>query len=141
MEGGNVFKRTGNYCFAQATEVMNSKSPHDFLCSVRLTDHIPGRQVGHYKIGIASKWHNRITNTDPNGERKPSDENAICFYRKWPTKNVFSITKKGQYQFDKEIDVAREDEIHFRLQSKLKKFSISLVSSIIGIRAIFKIQF
>ena len=135
MEGGN-FKPDycQDYCFARATEVMNSKSSNDFRWSIRFICHQnrPKRAF----IGIASKFKFQNSNSIVPYEC----ENAIVlgfhrtdrrFY------NRITVENKQKYLINKIISSANEDEIHFRFQSKLKKLSISLVRSIIWIRCIF----
>ena len=132
MEGGN-FKPDycQNYCFARATEVMNSKSSNDFRWSIRFNAHqnTPKRAY----IGIASKFHFQNLNSIV-PVIVPYYENAIVlgfhrtdrrFY------NRITVENKQKYLINKIISSANEDEIHFRFQSKLKKLSISLVRSII----------
>ena len=95
--------------FVRANETMNSESPHDFRWSVRLT-------AGFTHIGIATETpkdsklkHYAITYEPYNGKIYEGFQML---------KNDISEAING-------------DEIHFRFQSKLKKFSISFVSSII----------
>ena len=74
MEGGNFFKRTGKlFCFAKATEVMNSQSSNDFRWSVKLNGHL-GCPAFSYKIGIASKFTGPMYSY---GRYEVNTENAI----------------------------------------------------------------
>ena len=109
MEGGH-FTSTGEFGYARATEVLNSKCTNDFRWSVALRTDKP------IWIGIASK----LQRTDDN--IKSYDENAILCY---PTGGSFfqgEITEGSQ-----NLVAQLGDEIHFIFQSKLKKFSIILV--------------
>ena len=137
MEGGN-FKPDycQNYCFARATEVMNSKSSNDFRWSVRFIVHQNRPELACF--GIASKC--RFIHHAGSRVADLYDENAIIlgfhrtdrrFY------NRITVENKQKYLINKIISSANEDEIHFRFQSKLKKLSISLVRSIIWITCMF----
>jgi hypothetical protein len=106
VEGGS-FRKTDYYGFARATETMNSKCSNNFRWSIRLAD-----GIGIY-IGIASKL--RI-----NSSISDFDENSI-FY----APHVGKI-RKGNTVIRRNIIKAKKgDEIHFRFQPKLKKFTIS----------------
>ena len=111
MEGGS-FEPNNDYAFARAMEKMSSKSQTVFRWSVRLTGH-------NGYIGIASKL-----------ERKDDwienyDENSILFS---PFSFRPSIFKGLSQNLPSNITNPKSgDEIHFRFQPKLKKFSISFV--------------
>ena len=133
MEGGN-FKPAGKYCYAQATEVMNSKSSNDFRWSVRFIVHQNRPELACF--GIASKC--RFIHHAGSRVADIYDENAIIlgfhrtdrrFYNRITVEKTNGNTQKNL--INKIISSANEDEIHFRFQSKLKKLSISLVRSII----------
>ena len=116
MEGG-IFKPTQmGYAFARGMDIMNSKSSSTFRWSVRLT--------GGIYIGIASKLERKDAWIEDN------DENSIIFH---PLSSPPKIYKGSSESFPSNItNVKRGDEIHFRFQPKLKKFSISLVRLIIA---------
>ena len=109
VEGGN-FTATDEFGFARATKTMNSQSVNDFRWSVRITS------AAWIFIGIASKlqqdkWIEEI------------DENAIIYF---PHDGEIYT---GNKLFQENIIIAKNgDEVHFRFQPKLKKFSISFVS-------------
>ena len=109
MEGAS-FITTYNYGCARAKEIMNSESANDFRWSVRITS------AAWIFIGIASKlqqdkWIEEI------------DENAIIYF---PHDGEIYT---GNELFQENIIIAKNgDEVHFRFQPKLKKFSISFVS-------------
>ena len=112
MEGEN-FTSTDEYGFARATETMNSQSVKDFRWSIRIT----GDESIY--IGIASKLQQKKWIED-------IDENSIMYF---PYSGDIYIEKD---LFQETIFVAESgDAIHFRFQPKLKKFTISFVSSII----------
>ena len=125
MEGD--FKPACKYCFARATEVMNSKSSNDFRWSIRFNGHQnrPKRAF----IGIASKFKFQNGHTVP---KWPYNAIVLGFHRTDRRfYNRITVENKQKYLINKIIRSANEDEIHFRFQSKLKKLSISLVRSII----------
>ena len=109
MEGGN-FTAT-DYCgLARATEAMNSQSVNDFRWSVRITG------AEGISIGIATKLQHDEWLED-------YDENAIIYM---PFAGEIH-TEKELFQ-ENIIEAKNGDEVHFRFQPKLKKFSISFVS-------------
>ena len=113
MEGGK-FEST-DYGFAKASKIMNTNSLNDFRWSVRLTG-------GNWmNIGIASGLQ-RTTQCIIN-----YDENAIIYHPY--NGNIFKNMTTKIHQKTNEAE--NGDEIHFRFQPKLKKFSISFVCSII----------
>ena len=113
VEGG-VFKATEARGYARATEIMNSKSTHDYRWSIRIIG-----QESIY-IGIASKLKRT--------------QDWILYY----DENSLTYAPLGGYVWKantviehKFIKADSGDEVHFRFQPKLKKFSISFVSSIL----------
>ena len=114
MEGG-IFKPTKDWAFARGIDIMNSKSSKTFRWSVRLTDN------GGFFTGIASKL--KGSNAWIDGY----DKNSILF-------SLFEskIYKGLSKSFPSNItNVKSGDEVHFRFQPKLKKFSITFVGLII----------
>ena len=108
---GESFNTTDEGGFVRALETMNSESANDFRWSVRLT-------AGYTYIGVATKL--------PDDEWiEHNDVNAII-YEPYGGKIL-----EGKTMVKKIISAKNGDEIHFRFQPKLKKFSISFVSSII----------
>lgn len=107
---GVIFDAIERYGFATAVEKMNSKSKKEFRWSVRLTK---GDWIG---IGIA-------TSSPPTNDNiRFHDQNAIIFYPYGGL--VMQETTKIESNI---TDANNGDEIHFRFQPKLKKFSISFV--------------
>ena len=108
VEGG-YFRSTTAYGCARAREIMSTKSLSDYRWSVTL---IKGSTIG---VGIATEWIS-------------FDENAIIYYPQggniWKGNEVLKGTttkaKSGEPL-----------EIHLKFQPKLKKLTISLVSSMI----------
>ena len=110
---GESFQSTEQAGYARATEIMNSESVNDFRWSVRITND------EKIYVGIASKLQQ--------GEWiENDDENAIIYF---PFDGeIYTGTNLFQTNI---IEAVSGDAIHFRFQPKLKKFSISFVSSII----------
>ena len=112
---GESFKTTEYYAFARVMDIMNTKSSQNFRWSMRLTGD------GWIYIGIASKLERK------NDCIENYDENSILFS---PFDKI--ICKGLSKHFPSNIAIAKSgDEIHFRFQPKLKKFSISMVNLII----------
>ena len=121
VEGGN-FKTAVNFGSVRATEVMNCKSPNDFRWSARLTSGSPLETSPKTYIGITSELQARDDWVES------YDENSIICspLGKW-------IVVEGLLSnFSSQIlpRATSGDEIHFKFQPKLKKFSISLVRSV-----------
>ena len=114
MRGGNftmVYRDA--YASARAEEIMNSKSSNESRWSVRINGD------RWFATGIATKLRRRKDQLVIE-----YDENAIIFYP------FHGSIRKGKIhrEIHKDITKAKNgDEIHFRFQSKLKKFSISFV--------------
>jgi hypothetical protein len=107
VDGGS-FRPTDNYGFAQAPEAMNSKSSNNVRWSIKLTDE------SNIYIGIASKLQQDYEWIEH------YDENAIVLF---PCDGMIFT---GQTKIRANIIKAKKgDEIHFRFQPKLKKFTIS----------------
>ena len=109
---GVIFDANERYGFTTAMERMNSKSRKEFRWSVRL---IKGNWIG---IGIA-------TSSPPTNDNiRFHDQNAIICH---PYSGLV-MQEKTTIQSNI-INADNGDEIHFRFQPKLKKFSISFVCS------------
>ena len=113
VEGGD-FKATEDQGYARATEIMNSKSTHDYRWSIRI--------IGDESIyiGIASKLkrtHDWILYYDENSLTYAPLDRYV-----WKADTVIT------HNF---IKAKSGDEVHFTFQPKLQKFSISFVSSIL----------
>ena len=113
MEGGR-FRVTGNYGYARATEVLNTKRTDEVVWSVKIFC-----EDETCDIGIATKLPQFDDWIDSH------DENAI-FYD-----TSYGSIQTGKEVLHEDIMIGTEgDEIHCRFQPKLKKFLISFVSSI-----------
>ena len=110
MEGAS-FITTYNYGCARAKEIMNSESANDFRWSVRITCE------ENIYIGIATKFQQSYSWIEHN------DGEAILYFPQ--SGKIYKGTNSIQGDI---IAAKHEDEIHFRFQPKLKKFSISIVS-------------
>ena len=118
VEGG-IFKPTEVYAFARGLDIMNSKSSKTFRWSVRLLT-----CINWFSIGIASKLERG------NAWIHDYDRNSI-FFDPYDEKIYNGMGKN----FPSNItNVKPGDEIHFRFEPKLKKFTISFVRSIIPSR-------
>ena len=95
-------------------EEMNSKSPNDFRWSIRLNDDL------RIYIGIASQLQRK------NAFVGNYDEYAIIY-----TPYAGKIHKERNKIRIDTLTAGIHEEIHFRFQSKLKKFSFSIVCKII----------
>ena len=112
MDGEN-FTSTDEFGFSRATERMNSQSTNAFRWSIRITGD------NYIYIGIASKLRQLEWIEDV-------DENAILYFPY--TGEIYTENELFQ---DDIIKAKNGDEVHFRFQPKIKKFSISFVSSMI----------
>ena len=113
MEGGN-FKATEDFAFSRSSK-MSSKSSKNIRWSVRVNNSY------YIWVGIASKLKLK------DDWIESYDENSILFA---PFNS--KIYKGLSQTLPSNITNAKSgDEIHFRFQPKLKKFSISLVRLII----------
>ena len=92
---------------------MNSQSTNAFRWSIRITGD------NYIYIGIASKLRQLEWIEDV-------DENAILYFPY--TGEIYTENELFQ---DDIIKAKNGDEVHFRFQPKIKKFSISFVSSMI----------
>ena len=112
---GGCFTATFDRGFVRASETMNSESAHDFRWSVTLT-------AESTYIGIATK----LPPPHVTEYLEQYDENAFMY------EPYGGDILQGSEVVNNDITVAENgDEVHFRFQPKLKKFSISLVSSTI----------
>ena len=117
MDGAS-FVTDDDYGCARATEIMNSKSTNDFCWSARLNF---GENTSIY-IGIASKFQPSYYYN----MNHFNDETSIIYEPK------YGYIHKGSTVIQEDIIGAKiGDEVHFRFRPKLKKFSISFVSSIV----------
>ena len=119
VEGGS-FKSTQDFGFVRAKETLNSNATKDFRWSVWLTGGgISGESL---YIGIASKLHRTNEFIGAN------DEDAIFvnphYGNLWKGRTMVPSSMNQRTA----IKAKSGDEIHFRFQPKLKKFSISIVS-------------
>ena len=113
---GASFVTDDDYGRARATEIMNSKSGNDYRWSVRITS----IQNTSIYIGIASQFQGiYYTIVD-------YDHNAILYY---PASGNIYIG--GNLIHEGIIHAQYGDEVHFRFQPMLKKFSISFVSVLV----------
>ena len=118
VDGGS-FKSTDDFGFARAPEIMNSKDSKDFRWSIWLTG-----GVSTY-IGIATKLNPTHEFIGDN------DDDAIFvnphYGNMWKGRTMIQGLS-NQRSF---IKAKIGDEIHFKFQPKLKKFTISIVCKII----------
>ena len=102
--------KTSRYGFARATEIMNTKSMHDYQWSIKL-----GNSHWFY-IGVASRLQKAMVCIED------YDKNAILF------NTTDGIIYLGKNEIQKDVIKPQDgDLINCRFQPKLKKFCVSLV--------------
>ena len=112
---GESFKTTEELGVSRVMDIMNTKSSQNFRWSIRLTGN------GWIYIGIASKLERM------NDYIENYDRNSILFCPL--NRKIYKGSSRTNKLSDTITCTAKNgDEIHFRFQPKLKKFSISLVS-------------
>ena len=119
MEGGIFNTTTEGFAFARGMDIMNLESSKTFRWSIRLTGN------GEVYIGIASKLERRDIWIDD------YDTNSILF-SPFGSKIYIGRSKSFISNISDYINnVKIGEEVHFRFEPKLQKFTISFVRPII----------
>ena len=107
----DVFKRFKAFAFGRAAQIMNTKSRKDFEWSVKLI----GDQ--HFHVGIATQLPNKC------GHITGYDSEAILY----SSDGNIRVGNKTKYRMD--VEQKSEDIINFIFRSRIRKLSITTVST------------